>query len=112
MNQYLLGFGFITFTAIVILVGDYVLKLAADRGQGAYSVAVALGVILYGTGAILWFAAMRHMTLGQAGVAYSMLSLVALAIVGAVFFGERLGARECAGIGCALAAMMLMIRVG
>jgi drug/metabolite transporter (DMT)-like permease len=41
-----------------------------------------------------------------------MLTLVALAIIGALFFGERLGFREVAGIGCALTAMVLMIRVG
>jgi undecaprenyl phosphate-alpha-L-ara4N flippase subunit ArnF len=107
-----MGLGFITFTATVVIVGDYVLKLAADRGHGAFSVAVGLGVLLYAVSALLWFAAMRHLTLGQAGVAYSMLTLVALALIGALFFGERLGLRECAGIGCALTAMVLMVRVG
>jgi hypothetical protein len=33
-------------------------------------------------------------------------------LIGALFFGERLGLRELAGIGCALTAMVLMIRVG
>jgi small multidrug resistance pump len=112
MPQYLLGLGFITFTALVVILGDYVLKLAADRGHGTLSVAVALGVLLYAASALLWFGAMRHVTLGQAGVAYSMLTLVALAAIGALFFGERMGLRELAGIGCALTAMVLMIRVG
>jgi drug/metabolite transporter (DMT)-like permease len=112
MPHYLVGLGLITFTACVVLFADYLLKLASDRGLGAFSVAVAIGVVLYAVSALLWFAAMRHVTLGQAGVAYSMLTLVALAIIGALFFGERLGFREVAGIGCALTAMVLMIRVG
>jgi hypothetical protein len=67
MPQYLLGLGFITFTALVVILGDYVLKLAADRGHGTLSVAVALGVLLYGASALLWFAAMRHVTLATGG---------------------------------------------
>ena len=51
---------------------------------------------------------MRHVTLAQAGVAYSMLTLVALAIIGAVSFDEPIGQREFVGLGLALAAMMVM----
>ena len=98
MNSIAHGFGFIAVTALVVIAGDYLLKLAADRGLPVIS-------------ALLWFGAMRHLTLGMAGVAYSMLTLVALALIGAVMFGERLGLRECAGIGCALTAMLLMVRV-
>jgi drug/metabolite transporter (DMT)-like permease len=112
MSNVLSGLGFIAVTAFVVILGDYVLKLAADRGLAPLSTLVAVGVGLYAVSALLWFGAMRHLTLGQAGVAYSMLTLVALALIGALAFGERLGLRECAGIGCALTAMALMVRVG
>ncbi|NKX43245.1 hypothetical protein [Roseicyclus persicicus] len=111
MQSITLGFGFITVTALVVIAGDFLLKLAADRGLAALSLLVVVGIVLYGISALLWFGAMRHLSLGQAGVAYSMLTLVALALIGAAVFGERLGLRECAGIGCALAAMLLMTRV-
>jgi small multidrug resistance pump len=111
MSNVLSGLGFIAVTAFVVILGDYVLKLAADRGLATLSTMVGLGVGLYAVSALLWFGAMRHLTLGQAGVAYSMLTLVALALIGALAFGERLGLRECAGIGCALTAMALMVRV-
>lgn len=52
---------------------------------------------------------MRHLTPEQAGVPYSMLTLVALALIGAVVFGACLGLRECADIGCALMAMVFMV---
>ena len=54
---------------------------------------------------------MRHVTLAQAGVAYSMLTLLALCAIGAIWFGEQLYAREYLGILCALAAMVLLARV-
>jgi len=111
MNSIAHGFGFIAVTALVVIAGDYLLKLAADRGLPVISALVAVGIVLYAISALLWFGAMRHLTLGMAGVAYSMLTLVALALIGAVMFGERLGLRECAGIGCALTAMLLMVRV-
>ena len=106
------GLGFITFTALIVIAGDFALKLAADKGLPAMSALVAVGVGLYAISALLWFAAMRHLSLGQAVVAYSMRTLIALALIGATMFGERLGLRECAGIGCALTAMVLMVRVG
>ncbi|PWK57996.1 hypothetical protein [Roseicyclus mahoneyensis] len=112
MQSIFYGFGFIAVTAMVVIAGDFFLKLAADRGLTAISSLVAIGIVLYAVSAVLWFAAMRHITLGQAGVAYSMLTLIALAVIGATVFGEKLGARECAGIGCALTAMVLMVRVG
>jgi undecaprenyl phosphate-alpha-L-ara4N flippase subunit ArnF len=59
----------------------------------------------------MWFFAMQHVTLVQAGVAYSMLTLIALAVIGAAWFDEPLKAREYAGLACALLAMVLMSRI-
>ena len=33
---------------------------------------------------------MRHISLAQAGVAYAMFSLLALCVIGSLFFGERI----------------------
>lgn len=81
MQSIAYGFGFITVTAVVVIAGDFFLKLAADRGLTAVSTLVGVGIVLYGISAVLWFAAMQHITLGQAGVAYSMLTLIALALM-------------------------------
>lgn len=111
MSHILFGFGFAFVTAIVVIIGDYAIKLAADGGRPIWSGLVMLGVVLYGASALFWFFAMRHVTLAQAGVAYFMLTLIALALIGAVYFEETLRAREYAGLGCALLAMMLMSRL-
>ena len=111
MSDVLFGFGFALITALVVIFGDYVLKIAADGGHSTLSALVVIGAGLYAVSALFWFYAMQHVTLAQAGVAYSMLTLLALCAIGAVFFNEKLYARELTGVACALLAMVLMIRV-
>ena len=111
MTHLLFGFGFAVITAIVVIVGDTAIKFAADGNQPVWSGLVLAGCVLYGVSALFWFYAMHHVTLVQAGGAYSMITLLALAFIGAVWFGETLHAREYAGLVCALLAMLLLSRV-
>ncbi len=101
------GLLFSLFTALVVILGDVAIKIAADRAT-LTSLHMGAGVALYAASAILWFFAMRHVSLGQAAVAYSMLTLIALCLIGVIAFGETIGPRELAGIACALAALALM----
>jgi drug/metabolite transporter (DMT)-like permease len=111
MTHVLFGFGFTLLCALVVIAGDTLIKIAADGGKPMTSALVLGGCAIYALSAILWFFAMQHVSLAQAGVAFSMLTLLALCVISAVWFGERLQAREFAGIGCALLAMVLMVRV-
>ncbi|MFQ6547705.1 hypothetical protein AADZ90_007085 [Aestuariibius sp. 2305UL40-4] len=108
MSQFASGYAFALFTALVVIVGDYVLKLAADGRLPLTSTHVIAGCALYAGSAILWYFAMRHVTLAQAGVAYSMLTLIALALIGALVFEEPIGPREGIGLTFALLAMVAM----
>lgn len=105
------GLAFSLVTALVVILGDYLIKLAADGGMPITSRHVLIGSLLYAISAVIWFFALRHVTLAQAGVAYSMLTLLALAIIGATVFDEPIRTRETLGIGCALLSMVLMLRV-
>lgn len=105
------GLSFTLFTALVVIFGDYLIKLAADGGAAVFSPLVLAGCALYAVSAALWFYALHHVTLTQAGVAFSMFTLLALCALGALVFGEELHAREYAGIGCALLSMVLLSRV-
>ncbi len=105
------GFAFSLFTALIVIVGDYLIKVAADGGQPVHSALVLTGCALYASSAVMWFFALQHVTLSQAGVAFSMFSLLALCALGALYFDEKLFLREYAGIGCALLAMVLMVRI-
>ena len=109
---YIFGLAFATLTACVVIMGDFILKLAADRGHSGFSSLVLTGCALYALSAVCWFWSVRHISLTQAGVAYSMLTLLALAAIGVLKFEETLGLRELAGILCALAAMVLLSRFG
>lgn len=111
MTQFTIGYGLALITALFVIFGDFAIKLAADAGHSAISHYVLFGVAIYGASAILWFFAMHHVSLAQAGVAYSMLTLISLAIIGAVWFGETLQTREYLGLGCAVLSMLLMSRI-
>lgn len=104
------GLGFTLATATIVILGDYALKLAADGGQAVTSAPVLFGTTMYGLSALCWFYAMKHVTLAQAGVAYSMITLLALCAIGAIVFDEKLTVRDYAGITCALLAMLLLFR--
>lgn len=111
MSAIMFGFSFSLFTALVVIVGDIVIKVAADGAMPLTSRYVLAGCALYGISAILWYFTMRYVTLAQGGVAFSMLNLLALCALGALYFDEPVRMREAAGIGCALLSMFLMIRV-
>ena len=112
MSNMVWGMSFSLFTALVVIAGDTVLKIAADTNKPILSGLVFLGCAIYAVSALFWLFAMRHISLAQAGVAYSMLTLLALCVIGVVWFDEKLYVREFLGIGCALAAMILMVRIG
>ncbi len=105
------GYVFALITAVVVIAGDIALKVAADNGQPLVSPPALVGAGLYVVSAAMWYFAMRHVSLAQAGVAYSMLSLIALCAIGASYFEEEIRARDLAGIACALLAMVLLIRI-
>lgn len=111
MSHILFGFGFTFLCALVVIAGDTMIKLAADGDKPVVCGLVLGGCGIYALSAILWFFAMQHVTLAQAGVAFSMLTLLALCAISALWFGEKLALREYAGIGCALLAMVLMVRL-
>lgn len=111
MSALLFGFSFSLTTALIVILGDYLIKLAADGGLPVNFTLVMTGCALYAVSAVMWYFALLHVTLAQAGVAYSMLTLLALCAIGALYFDEQLYFREYAGIGCALLAMVLMVRI-
>ncbi len=102
-----LGLLFTLATALFVIAGDVVIKVAADAARFA-SPTMATGVLLYALSAICWYFAMRNITLGQGAVAYSMLTLIAVVVIGAIWFGDPIGTQQILGLTCALAAMLLM----
>lgn len=106
MIGYALSFG----ATLVVITGDYAIKLAVDGGLSLLSPVFLIGCALYALSAVGWFLAMRHITLAQTGVAFSMFSLLALVALGVLAFGERLAPREVLGVVLAMSSMLLMAR--
>ena len=102
-----LGLLFTLATALFVIAGDVAIKTAADNAD-ITSPNMAAGVVLYVLSAICWYFAMRNITLGQGAVAYSMLTLVAVVLIGALWFDEALGTRQILGLVAALTALALM----
>lgn len=103
---YALSFG----VTLVVIAGDYAIKLAVERGHALQSPIFLAGCALYALSAIGWFLAMRHISLAQTGVAFSIFSLLALVALGVFAFGERLSPREMLGVALAVSSMLLMAR--
>ena len=91
--SFTIGLFLVLVAALIAITGDSFIKLAGDR-SAFLSPPMMLGVAFYGASAVIRYVAMRHVSLAQAAVAYSMLTLAAL--------------RDAAGVGCAIAAMALM----
>ena len=111
MINIVFGYAVCLSCAVVVILGDYYIKRAADDALTLGSTLFLVGAGAYLLSAALWYFAMRHIGLAQAGVAYSMLTLIALCVIGAVVFDEQIGPREVLGIGFALLSMGLMTRV-
>lgn len=106
----LIGYSFALLTAALAITGDFYIKLAADSGRSMVSPNFFLGAAFYVASAAMWFVSLRQIGLAHAGVAYSMLTLLAVCALGVVVFDEKLHTKEMLGIGCAMLSMALMVR--
>lgn len=83
--------------------GSVLLKQFADTGVGYLLLLAALAL---GLGNLAYIRLLAH-GLGQGAVMSSMSQVIALSLLGAVLFGERLGPSQLAGMGLALASIWL-----
>jgi undecaprenyl phosphate-alpha-L-ara4N flippase subunit ArnF len=105
-----LGYLFCLLGTLVVILGDWCIKVAADRGGTLASPHFIAGCVLYALSALFWYLAMQRITLGQIGVAFSVFTLLALVSMGVALFGESFGLRDALGVGLAIAALLLMAR--
>jgi multidrug transporter EmrE-like cation transporter len=96
--------------SVVGVVGDCFLKLASAADNPLRSRWFYVGFCVYASTAFGWVFVMRHLKLGTIGVLYSVSMVLLLALMGALWFGERLSYAELAGILLAVAALVLLGR--
>lgn len=93
---------------LLTMAGDYYIKLASARPDGLLTAGFALGVVLYALPALGWFFLMRSHSLAAIGVFYSSATILLLAALGTLVFGEAFGLREGIGVTLAVAAVVVM----
>ncbi|MEO1324605.1 MAG: transporter [Pseudomonadota bacterium] len=93
----------------VTLIGDYYVKLASLKG-GLGGIALVAGSGFYMASAVGLMFAMRHWSLASVGVAYAVLTILAMTGLGVFVFGEKLSAREIVGVLLAFASLACVAR--
>lgn len=104
------GIGIVGFSVTTAIIADYFIKLASQKEASLLTWSFALGASLYVLSAGGWLFAMKTMSLAQVGVIYSVVTILALTAMGALWFGETLEWREALGVLFALLSVLLMAR--
>lgn len=94
------------------IVGDYFLKKASGERNPLTTVTFVVGLVLYASTAFAWVYVMRHLKLATIGVIYSVSMILLLTGMGYFLFDEELNRYEIAGIGLAIASILLLGRFG
>lgn len=96
--------------SLVGVAGDYLLKLASAQKNPMRSGWFYVGFAVYASTAFGWVYVMRHLKLATIGVVYSVSMILLLTAIGSTVFHESLSPPEMAGIGLAIASLVLLMR--
>jgi small multidrug resistance pump len=99
----------IAFSLLGVL-GDYFLKLASVQEHSLKTLWFYVGFIVYASTAFGWVFVMKYLKLATISVVYSVSMVVLLTAIGVVCFRESLNYYEIAGLGMAIASLLLLIR--
>jgi small multidrug resistance pump len=89
---------------------DSLLKAASKHQYPLTTLWFAAAILLTLLFALGWLVLMRHMKLATAGAFYAVVSTFLLAIIGVIFFDERLSASEVTGLGMSMCSVLLLSR--
>jgi len=111
--SYFYAFLLVIALSLVGVLGDYFIKLSGDDKTKYIDYKLfIIGFVVYSLTAVGWFFVMKNIKLGTLGVIYGVTTILALVIVGVLFFNERLNAYEIAGIVAGLFSLALLYRFG
>ncbi len=94
--------------SFVSVTADYYLKRASESAQPYRSFGFILGVGLYAACAFGWVHVLRNTKLATIGAVYSIVVVVALAIIGVLVFREPLSTTELIGLVFAVVSLVLL----
>jgi undecaprenyl phosphate-alpha-L-ara4N flippase subunit ArnF len=101
---------FILLMNLVVLAGDYFLKLAGNTDSYVHPKFFAIGMVIQILTTIGWFIAMKHMKLTTIAVYYSVSTILYLSALGIFVFQEKLNHFEIVGVVTAVLSLFLLAR--
>lgn len=101
---------FVVLISLVGVLGDYILKLAGSGSKYVDVKLFVIGTIVYASTAVGWFFVLKHIKLGSLGLIYATTTIIALSIVGMVFFKESYTPYEITGLLLGLISIILLAR--
>lgn len=96
--------------SVITVVGDVLIKTAADKSQWQGIGFLVCGAVIYAMTAFGWFYVMRSEELTDVGVLYGVSTVVLLFLVSAFYFKEHIAFMEIVGLVMAVTALFLMLR--
>ena len=94
------------FTAL----GDICMKFAGNSEKFINTKWFVLGMSLYLITGVGWFLAMRVVKMSSIGVIYGVTTVILLAIIGVLFFDEKLNSIEIIAIAMGISSITLLLR--
>ena len=92
------------------IVGDYYLKIASNSPRPFRTQAFAIGTAVFAATSFGWVLVLRHLKLGAVGVVYGVSTVLFMALLGWVAFGETLRWHEMLGLLLGVASILLLAR--
>jgi multidrug transporter EmrE-like cation transporter len=110
MSERLTAILIILLVAALCAACDWLLKRASLCSQPFSSPAFWAGLAGYTVSAFAWVFILRWMKLSTIGAIYSVCLIVLLALIGVVFFQEKLNREEICGLVLACVSIFLLVR--
>jgi drug/metabolite transporter (DMT)-like permease len=92
------------------IVGDYYLKIASNSPKPFRTMPFAIGVAVFAATSVGWVYVLRHLKLGAVGVVYGVSTVLFMALLGRVAFGETFRWYEVTGVLLGVASIVLLAR--
>lgn len=105
----LIGIGAVMFMTLIVVLGDYSIKLAVKAG-GIFNLHFLLGFLLYCSSTFVWFFVLKYLKFAEANLIYSLFIILASIVIGVFVFGDHISPIEWVGIGLAITSIGLLYR--
>jgi small multidrug resistance pump len=102
----------IIFVTGVSVIGDYFIKLSGNGSKYINYSLFLIGMVIYASTAFGWFYIMKHTKLSILGIIFGLSNIIFLALVGLVFFKERLNMYDVVGLILGISSIILLARFG